>query len=74
MHEAGFRFKDGRTALEATDEEVEAFLVNFLAVMGDFGRQLAAAMQATLKSLVKAIEPFREDMELLLKEEEKRKQ
>jgi hypothetical protein len=70
LHDAGFQFKDGRTALDMTDEEVDLFVVEFIARMSELGRQLAVIFQRMARSLVHAFEPFYDDMGLILKRTE----
>lgn len=59
LNDTGFKFKDGRSALEMTDEEVETWLVHFFAVMSDLGRQMTnafASMAATITQAVKQLQ------------------
>jgi hypothetical protein len=72
LHDSGFKFNEHQTAFDMTDEEVEIFLIEFTAAMSDFGRQLAATMNGIAKAMVKAFEPFRENMERIVIESEKR--
>jgi len=69
LHDAGFKFKDGRSALEMTDEEVEKWLVHFTAVMSDLGRQMANVFASIAASITKAVEPLQE-LNRLLDEEQ----
>jgi hypothetical protein len=71
LHDSGFKFKDGRSALEMTDEEVEKWLVHFFAVMSDLGRQLTSAFQAIATSMAQAIKPL-QDLNRLLEEDPSR--
>lgn len=65
LHDAGFKFKDGRSALEMTDEEVEKWLVHFSAVMSELGRQMTNAFTSMAASITQAIKPLQELNRLL---------
>lgn len=69
LHDTGFKFNDGRTALDMTDEEVEAFLVEFAARMSELGRQVTRVFESLTVSIVQATEPLR-NLNLMLSEEE----
>jgi len=69
LHESGFKFADGRLALEMTDEEVEQWLVHFSAAMSDFARQFTIALRSLAELIVKTIEPLKELNQLLDEEE-----
>lgn len=71
LHDSGFKFKDGRSALEMTDEEVEKWLVAFVAIMSDFGRQLNTAFKSLAASITQAIKPL-QDLGRLLEDEASR--
>lgn len=65
LHESEFKFKDGRTALSMTDEEVEAFLVEFVSSMTQLGRQMEKILHNFSVAISQAIEPLR-DLEVIL--------
>lgn len=71
LHESGFKFADGRTALEMTDEEVEKWLVWFVSAMSKLSRQFTNAFKSLTASVVAAIEPL-QDLGRLLEDEESR--
>lgn len=71
LHDSGFKFKDGRSALEMTDEEVEQWVTHFFAVMSDFARQFSATIRSLAGSVVTAMEPLK-DLNRLLEEEPSR--
>lgn len=58
LHDTGFKFTDGRTALDMTDEEVEQFVVIFIARMSELGRQMTKAMHTLTVSITQALEPL----------------
>ena len=61
LYETGFTFKDSdRTALEMTDEEVNAFIVEFIARMSELGRQMSVAFQKLTVSIVQATKPLQD--------------
>lgn len=62
---SGFKFRDGRSALEMTDEEVDRWLVHFVAVMGNLGHQLTIAFQSMAESITQAVKPLQELNRLL---------
>lgn len=70
LHDTGFKFSDGRSALDMTDEEVEKFVVIFVSKMSELGRIMTKAFQAFTVSIVQAIEPLR-DLNQVLAEDEK---
>lgn len=71
--ESGFKFKDGRSPLEMTDEEVEQWLVAFASRMTELGRQLNILFQSMAVSISQAIRPL-QDLNTLLEEGEAEKQ
>lgn len=58
LHDTGFKFDDGRTALDMTDEEVERFVVEFVARMSELGRQMTKTMQSLAVTVSQAVEPM----------------
>lgn len=56
LHDTGFGFKDGRTALDMTDEEVDKWLVAFVATMADVARDLATSFKTLTTSLIGVVE------------------
>lgn len=59
LYESGFAFKDSdRTALDMTDEEVEAFIVAFVSQMAELGRAMRASFEQMIVSINRAIEPM----------------
>lgn len=70
LHEGGFKFKDGRTALDMTDEEVEKFIVHFISVMAELGRQMANVVGEMVVAFNRVVEPYRADMERALLQED----
>lgn len=71
LHDTGFKFNDGRSALEMTDEEVNQWVVHFFAVMSDFGKQWTNAMRSLTTAMITAIEPLK-DLGRLLEEDKSR--
>ncbi len=71
LAETGFKFEDGRSALEMTDEEVEVWVAHFLKMMSELGRQLAAVMHNLTVSITQAIQPLQELNTLLQQDAEK---
>lgn len=59
LHETGFKFEDGRSALEMTDEEVEQFVIAFLAKMSELGRQMSKVFQQMAVTITQVMEPMR---------------
>jgi hypothetical protein len=73
LAQSGFKFDDGRSALEMTDEEVEAWLVHFTAVMGDLGRQMIIAMRSLAEAITNTVVPL-QNLNQLLEEGEPEQQ
>ena len=65
LHDTGFKFQDGRSALEMTDEEVEKWLFNFFEVITKFSHQITVSMQAMVDSIAKAMKSLQELNRLL---------
>lgn len=59
LHETGFKFQDGRSALTMTDEEVEKFVIVFVSRMAELGRQMTKAFQQFAITITQAVEPMR---------------
>lgn len=72
LFDNGFKFDDGRTALDMTDEEVEAFLVEFISRLAALGRQMQVTMRTLAVSFTR-IATSMQDLGKLLEEAEKRK-
>jgi hypothetical protein len=60
LHDTGFKFTDhsDRTALDMTDEEVDAFVIAFVSQMAELGRAMTASFQQLLISVNTAMEPM----------------
>jgi hypothetical protein len=71
---SGFKFNNGQTAFDMTDEEVEKFVFEFISHMAKVGQQFATILNNAIVAMVAAIEPYRENMEKILIEAEKNKQ
>lgn len=71
LHNRGFKFKDSeRTALDMTDEEVDAFLVEFFERMSKLAQALTVTFQQLTSTIVKAMEPLQDLSHLLAEEPE----
>jgi hypothetical protein len=65
LHASGFKPKDGRSALEMTDEEVETFVVAFVDRMVEINHSLVSTFRTLAASITEALEPLRDLGQLL---------
>lgn len=73
LHNAKFKFNDGRTALDMTDDEVETFVVEFVKKMTELSRQMTKVMQALTVTVTQTAESF-QNLGKVLAEAEQRKE
>lgn len=71
LHDAKFKFSDGRTALDMTDEEVETFIVEFVKKMTELSRQMTKVMQALTVTVTQTARSF-QNLEQVLADAEQR--
>lgn len=71
LHDTGFKFEDGRTALDMTDEEVEKFVVEFVAHMSKFFQQMIPVMQQIGISIKSAMVPLQNLGKVLAENDER---
>lgn len=71
LHDAKFKFSDGRTALDMTDEEVETFIVEFVKKMTELSRQMTKVMRALTVTVTQTVQSF-QNLEQVLADAEQR--
>lgn len=73
LHETGFKFDDGRSVLDMTDEEVDRFLVIFMANMTELARQMTQAFKPVIAAFNNAAKPLQNVTRMLAEMEKEKK-